>query len=101
MAKTLNLSPTERLGVLRRLDRTHTWGTPDERRLCLGCGKLIRGWEILVVRSMRGLGPLRLRCPSRGCVAGPLDWVLPSQAGATEILHSSLRHLGESAAQSA
>jgi len=89
MARSLKLSATERLGMLRRLDAKHLWHSPDERRLCLGCGQLIRGWEILVRRSMGGLGPLRLRCPSEGCIAGPLNWVLPSDAGAAEITHAA------------
>jgi hypothetical protein len=89
MAKSLTLSASERLGILGRLDRRHTWHSPDERRLCLGCGKLIRGWEILVQRSMGGLGPLRLRCPSENCVAGPLSWVLPSYIGAAEITYAT------------
>ncbi len=90
MAKPLTLSAAERLGVLRRLDRRHLWMTPDDRRLCLGCGKLIRGWDILVLRSMGGLGPLRLRCPSETCKGGPIDWVLPSGAGTSEIGHGAM-----------
>ena len=84
-ARNISLDAEKRLRLLRRLDRRHPWLTPDERRLCLSCGKLIRGWEIRVVRAIGGLGPLRLRCPSEGCVAGPLNWVLPDDSGATEI----------------
>jgi hypothetical protein len=102
MAKSLIVSATERLGLLRRLDGRHAWSSPDERRLCLGCGKLIRGWEILVQRSVRGLGPLRLRCPSDNCVAGPLNWVMPGNAGAAEITHASYaNHHGAVAAEAA
>ena len=86
-AKALRLSAGKRLGLLRQLDRSHTWQSADERRLCLGCGQLIRGWEIKVLRSMGGLGPLRLRCPSEGCVAGPLNWVMPNDSGSAEIKH--------------
>src|SRR5215212_2346890 len=78
-------APEDRVALLRRLDRRHPWGSPDERRLCLGCGHIIRGWDIRIARSMRGLGPLRLRCPSEGCRAGPLEWVLPSGVGSVEM----------------
>lgn len=102
MAKPLILSAAERIGVLRRLDRRHSWTTLDDRRLCLGCGKLIRGWDILVVRSMGGVGPLRLRCPSEDCVAGPLNWVWPNRAGSAEMNHDAHTHAqGEATPQSA
>jgi hypothetical protein len=57
----LNLTPGERLALLRRLDARHRLTTADERRLCLPSGKLIRDYDIRVVRAMRGWGPLRLR----------------------------------------
>ena len=75
---------TRQLALLRRLDRRHIWISLDDR-LCLGCGKLIRGREIKAYRSMAGLGPLRLRCPSEDCGSGPLEWVLPNSTGAAEI----------------
>ncbi len=99
MRKPLELTANDRLGILRRLDRGHAWATPDDRRLCLGCGKLIRGWEILVVRSIGGFGTLRLRCPSEGCVAGPLNWVLPNGAGSIEITRAAMANPTGLAAQ--
>jgi hypothetical protein len=71
------LRPDEKLRLLRRLDRFRSWASMNQRRLCLGCGKLISGGEIKFSRSMRGFGLLRLRCPTEGCRAGPMDWVDP------------------------
>ena len=71
------LSPEKKLKLLQRLDRFRAWRQITDRRLCLGCGKLISGMEIKVSRSLRGLGLLRLKCPTDGCRAGPMDWVEP------------------------
>jgi hypothetical protein len=71
------LAPDERLKLLRRLDRFRAWHSITDRRLCLGCGKLISGAQIRFNRSMWGLGLLRLRCPTEDCRAGPMDWVEP------------------------
>jgi hypothetical protein len=73
------ISPEKRLKLLRRLDRFRFWRTTSQRRLCLGCGKLISGAQIKVTRSMGGLGLLRLRCPTEECKAGPMDWIEPDE----------------------
>jgi hypothetical protein len=67
----------EKLKLLRRLDRFRPWHSTTDRRLCLGCGRLISGWQINVRRSLHGLGLLRLRCPTENCRSGPMDWVEP------------------------
>jgi hypothetical protein len=72
-----SLGPEEKLKLLRRLDQFRDWRSITQRRLCLGCGKLISGAEIKLSRSMRGLGTLRLKCPTEGCRSGPMDWVPP------------------------
>ncbi len=71
-----DVSPEERLKLLQRLDRFHPWLSTQQRRLCLGCGKIISGSEIKISRSQPGL--LRLRCPTEDCKAGPIDWVEPA-----------------------
>jgi hypothetical protein len=71
------LAPDERLKLLRRLDRFRVWHSTSDRRLCLGCGKLISGTQIRFSRSMWGIGLLRLRCPTEECRSGPMDWVEP------------------------
>src|SRR3954447_10832176 len=83
--KELELSPGQWLALLRRLDGRHPWTTPDERRLCLGCGRIIRGWDVRIRRGIGGLGTLRLRCSSKGCQAGPAEWVLPDDTGGVEM----------------
>jgi hypothetical protein len=78
-------SPDEKLKLLRRLDRFRPWHTTADRRLCLGCGRLISGWQIGVGRSLHGLGVLCLRCPTEDCRSGPVDWVEPDgRQGTTE-----------------
>ena len=75
------LGSEEKLRLLRRLDRFRVWRSTSERRLCLGCGKLISGAEIKLARSLWGLGLLRLKCPTEECPAGPMDWVEPDARG--------------------
>ncbi|MEY2505064.1 MAG: hypothetical protein QOG27_1344 [Verrucomicrobiota bacterium] len=71
------LAPETKLKLLQRLDRVRAWRTLNQRRLCLGCGRIISGTEIKISRGLRGLGLLRLRCPSEGCKAGPMEWAEP------------------------
>ena len=74
-----DVSPEERLKLLQRLDQFRPWHSTRQRRLCLGCGKIISGSEIKISRSAAGL--LRLRCPTEDCKAGPMDWVEPDARG--------------------
>jgi len=74
-----DVAPEERLKLLQRLDRFREWHSTRQRRLCLGCGKIIGGSEIKISRSKAGL--LRLRCPTEDCKAGPMDWVDPDARG--------------------
>jgi hypothetical protein len=75
--ETPALAPEKKLKLLQRLDHFRAWRALNQKRLCLGCGKIISGAEIKVSRALRGLGLLRLRCPSEGCTAGPMEWVEP------------------------
>ena len=72
------LSDDEKLEVLRRLDQFRQWHSLDEKRFCLVCGNLISGRRIRVADETRGNGSLRLSCPTEGCNAIPMDWVLPT-----------------------
>lgn len=90
----IDLSPGDKLQILRRLDQFRTWQSLEEKRYCLGCGRLISGREILVVGGTRGTGPLRLVCPTRGCHAIPMDWVQPTD----EVLHNMSTLLEKGAA---
>ena len=72
-----HLPPEEKLKLLQRLDRTYAWRSISERRLCLGCGKLISGLEIKFNQGMDGLGLIDLQCPTEDCTAGPMEWVNP------------------------
>jgi hypothetical protein len=74
----IELSDSEKLELLRRLDRYRKWQSLDEKRYCLACGQIIEGHDILVVGGTRGTGPLRLICPTRNCHSIPMDWVIPT-----------------------
>jgi hypothetical protein len=74
---TTPLPPEKKLKLLQRLDHFRPWQSTHQRRLCLGCGKIISGAEIRLYRSMWGLGLFQLRCPTENCTAGPMEWVDP------------------------
>src|SRR5438045_6341554 len=74
----IELSNTEKLEILQRLDRYRKWQSLDEKRYCLACAQILDGDDILVVGGTRGTGPLRLVCPTRGCHSIPMDWVIPT-----------------------
>jgi hypothetical protein len=71
------LGPEDKLKLLQRLDGLRRWRDVHERRLCLGCGKVISGTTIKVTRGLDGEGLLGLRCPTPECTAGPMEWVEP------------------------
>ena len=74
----IELSDSEKLEILLRLDRFRKWTSLDEKRYCLACGHIIDGRGILVVGGTRGTGPLRLICPTERCHAIAMDWVIPT-----------------------
>jgi hypothetical protein len=72
----IELSGTEKLEILQRLDRFRKWHSLDDKRYCLACGQIIEERDVLVVGGTRGTGPLRLICPTRNCHSSPIDWVI-------------------------
>ena len=72
------LSDADKLDALRRLDQFRQWRSLDDKRYCLGCGKLITGRQIQVAGGTRGNGALRISCPTVRCNSIPMDWVLPT-----------------------
>src|SRR2546427_13289607 len=74
----IELSGTEKLEILQRLDRFRKWHSLDDKRYCLACGQIIEGRDVLVIGGTRGTGPLRLVCPTRGCHSIPMDWIIPT-----------------------
>ena len=87
----VRLGDQDKLETLRRLDRFRHWRSLDDKRYCLGCGKLISGRQIQVIGGTRGNGPLRIICPTQRCPAIPMDWVLPTD----EVLANNSRPRAE------
>lgn len=71
------LGSSEKLDALRRIDSFRPWHSLADKRLCLQCGDTVTGWEVEIVGGTRGLGPLRIQCPTRGCPATAMDLALP------------------------
>lgn len=81
----ITISHQDKLEALRRLDQFRHWSSLDERRYCLSCGKVITGRQIILSGGTRGHGPLRVECPTRGCIATPIDWAIPPD-GVREVI---------------
>ena len=75
---SVKIPATDKLRILRRLDQYRRWESLDDKRQCIQCGEVISGWDIEVVGGTRGLGPLRLQCPTENCAAIPMDWIIPN-----------------------
>src|SRR5882724_10326685 len=89
LSPPIALADPEKLQIMRRLDQFRVWGSLDDKRYCLSCGKLITGRDILVIGGTRGNGPLRIICPTKGCHSIPMDWVLPTDEVLVQISASS------------
>jgi hypothetical protein len=87
----VQLGDPDKLETLQRLDQFRHWRSLDDKRYCLGCGKLISGRQIQVIGGIRGNGPLRIICPTERCPAIPMDWVLPTD----EVLANNSRPRAE------
>jgi hypothetical protein len=79
LSPSISLPDAEKLNVLRRLDQFRQWDSLDDKRYCLVCGKIIIGQQIQVAGGTRGIGALRLSCPSEHCNSIPVDWALPTE----------------------
>ena len=78
VASSITLSDADKLDALRALDQFRQWRSPDEKRYCLVCGKIITGRQIQVAGGTHSDEPLRLSCPTAQCNSIPMDWVLPT-----------------------
>jgi len=74
----IKLSDDDKLEALQRLDQFRKWSSLEEKRYCLVCSSIITGRDIQVIGGTRGMGPLRMICPSDGCHSIPMDWVRPT-----------------------
>ena len=74
----IKLADGAKLEVLRRLDQFRKWTSLEEKRYCLVCSTIITGRDVQVIYGTRGMGALRVICPSHGCHSIPMDWVRPT-----------------------
>ena len=67
------LRSDEKLTALRKGDPSHDWQSLDDRLSCIVCDRNFSGRQVDV--SVGRTGHVRLRCPSEGCKASPLQWI--------------------------
>ena len=60
-----------RLQLLNEVQPGDAWHSCAEKRQCIMCERIFRGWDVMVRR--RRSGRLQLACPT--CDSGPQFWV--------------------------
>ncbi|MEY2492123.1 MAG: hypothetical protein QOH24_1074 [Verrucomicrobiota bacterium] len=60
------------LSILRMCDHFRHWGTLDDERVCVVCGRAFHGHEVRIVRTG---DEYKLHCPTRDCESGVHHWV--------------------------
>jgi hypothetical protein len=73
--RVIDISPDEKLRLVREIDIFHPWQSLHEKRYCRRCGGTFTGYEIRVVLARDGTG-YRLECPSEGCPSVPIEWII-------------------------
>src|SRR6266481_9381818 len=66
----------DRLSNLRVGDRSRSWNSLDDQRLCVLCGRKFKGRQVDIRRLPRG--KLKLCCPTLGCTSTPHQWMYPA-----------------------
>ena len=94
----VRLTVEDKLEALRKLDPNHQWDCLDDQRYCTRCDHLISGRQIEVAGGTRAHGPLRLECPTPGCIATPADWANPPGRNHRRPDSSERRNDGDGAA---
>jgi hypothetical protein len=67
------LSPHDRLRVLRETDLERRWYSVDDKRICLVCERVIDGRDI---RISGGPDKYHLGCPTQDCPGNFSHWLL-------------------------
>jgi hypothetical protein len=79
LSSPVRLDPSDRLILLRRLDRFRNWQSLDDRRFCRCCHKFISGRQIEVIDATAADEALRVACPTTDCPSNVEDWVYPNE----------------------
>jgi hypothetical protein len=67
-----DLTAEERLEILRAGDKLRSWSSLDDERRCVLCERILRGWQIRILRDQRGR--YLLKCPTSDCGSFAAHW---------------------------
>lgn len=87
----------QKLVVLQEVDTWRKWYSLDDRRVCVGCDRMITGRQIDIWEDKAGT--FHLHCPTPGCTATPHEWFYhgltrPPAAEASARRESALHFFG-------
>jgi len=83
---TAHLKLDDRLLVLRTEDRSRTWRSLDDERLCIICKRRFNGRQV-EIRRLRS-GKYELHCPTEGCNSRPHLWISSATPRVSHIIES-------------
>jgi hypothetical protein len=79
------LTPEDRLSILRAEDQFRRWNSLDDERLCILCEKKFNGHQVEIRRFANGKH--ELHCPTEACDSGPHQWVYPGTPLISDIVN--------------
>jgi hypothetical protein len=79
------LTPEDRLSILRAEDQFRRWNSLGDERFCILCEKKFNGRQVEIRRFANGKH--ELRCPTEACDSGPHQWVYPGTPLISDIVN--------------
>ena len=80
------LTPEDRLWILRTEDQFKPWTSLDDERFCILCQRKFNGRQVEVRRLPNGRHGLH--CPTERCDSRPHEWVYPRARRISDIVDS-------------
>jgi hypothetical protein len=79
------LTPEDRLSILRAEEQFRRWNSLDDERFCILCEKKFNGHQVEI--QCFANGKHELHCPTEGCDSGPHQWVYPGTPLISDIVN--------------
>ncbi|HJT79835.1 MAG TPA: hypothetical protein VJ719_01455 [Chthoniobacterales bacterium] len=86
------LTPAQRLKILRAADVERKWYSLDDQRACVVCDRMLTGWQVKICRDQRGR--YLLKCPTNGCPSFVGHWFYPGNTRTAAAVLASHRQTG-------
>jgi hypothetical protein len=68
-----NITPEQRLDILRASDGERQWDSLNDKRACVVCERIFKGRDVQIRRDQRGR--YLLHCPTEDCCSVVGHWI--------------------------